>query len=215
MKTNRNLDKLIALNIKHLMDAAPNLRSQPKLAAKSGVGQTTIGRILRAEVSPTTESLAGIADAFNISVQQLMNPELTVAEGDIRESKPVDQLPLFDWDWIGGSDSSAPPLETIECPFEASADAFVVAVKGQSMAPKYNEGTYLCVDPVIEPLDGDDVIIITTDNHVLFRQYQDSLEGKFLIALNPDWPNRVIEKPKGASLAGVIVGWWNTRKLPL
>lgn len=58
----------VAINLKFLMSERPELGSQPLLAARSGVGQTTIGRILRGEVNATSENLKKICDAFDCEV---------------------------------------------------------------------------------------------------------------------------------------------------
>lgn len=58
-------------NIAALMSARPEVGTQPALAARTGIGQTTIGRILRSEVSTSGEKLQKIAAAFNISVDDL------------------------------------------------------------------------------------------------------------------------------------------------
>lgn len=58
----------VAINLKFLMDQRPELGSQPLLAKRSGVGQTTIGRILRGEVSPTAENLRKICEALECEV---------------------------------------------------------------------------------------------------------------------------------------------------
>ena len=58
-------------NIAALMDYNPDAGSQPLLASKTGIGQTTIGRILRSEVSTSAEKLQKIAAVFKVSVDDL------------------------------------------------------------------------------------------------------------------------------------------------
>ena len=48
-----------------------DLRTQTGLARKSGVAQSTIGRILRGEVNPQADNLERIAQALRIPVTQL------------------------------------------------------------------------------------------------------------------------------------------------
>lgn len=64
----------VAINLKFLMSERPELGSQPLLAARSGVGQTTIGRILRGEVNATSENLKKICDAFDCEVNFIYWP---------------------------------------------------------------------------------------------------------------------------------------------
>lgn len=61
----------VALNLASLMAVRPDVSSQLSLARKSGVGQTTIGRILRGEVDPQAENLKKLADALDCDVSVL------------------------------------------------------------------------------------------------------------------------------------------------
>lgn len=60
----------IAKNLATLMELK-GLTSQPALSARSGVGQTTIGRILRGEVNAQAENLNKIALALGCDINVL------------------------------------------------------------------------------------------------------------------------------------------------
>lgn len=64
---NENVGK----NIAALMAASSTLKSQPSLALRTGVAQTTIGRILRNEVSASADTIHKIAQAFDTDVAAL------------------------------------------------------------------------------------------------------------------------------------------------
>lgn len=70
-KTRVAPDPNLGKNIAALMAAVPELGSQPLLAARSGLAQSTIGRILRGEVDPTAGNLRKIAKAFGVPVETL------------------------------------------------------------------------------------------------------------------------------------------------
>jgi transcriptional regulator with XRE-family HTH domain len=53
------------------MASSKNLKTQTALERKSGVAQSTIGRILRREVSPQSVSLELIAEAFGMPLSKL------------------------------------------------------------------------------------------------------------------------------------------------
>ena len=64
-------------NLRALMEASPETHgTQAKLAERSGVNQTTVGRILRKRHHPTTEVLQGLACAFEVQAWQLLAPGL-------------------------------------------------------------------------------------------------------------------------------------------
>ena len=59
-----HLRKVIARQLDRAMREHKTLNSQSNLAKKSGVGQTTIGRILRQEVDVRTDNLKALGDAL-------------------------------------------------------------------------------------------------------------------------------------------------------
>ena len=60
----------IGRRIKDLMESNPNLQSQAALARKSGVDQTTIGRVIRGEVDTSAEILKRLYSSL-IAVSRL------------------------------------------------------------------------------------------------------------------------------------------------
>lgn len=75
-KTKVAPDPNVGQNLALLISVHPELNSQPLLAKKSQVGQTTIGRIVRGEVDPQASNLRKICAAFNIDVGALFwHPE--------------------------------------------------------------------------------------------------------------------------------------------
>lgn len=70
----------VAANVQRLMDAYPDLGTQPKLAERAGVDQTTISRLLRAERSATIGTLDAVARAFGLEVWKLLLPDFDPAD---------------------------------------------------------------------------------------------------------------------------------------
>ena len=67
---------ILAKNIEALMQASCDLRTQAKLGKAAGIDQRTVGRILKAEHSPSMDKVQAIADAFGIMPWQLLVPDL-------------------------------------------------------------------------------------------------------------------------------------------
>ena len=161
----RKSKEIVAERLDQLMKQTPHLGTQMKLANKTGIGQTTIGRIRRGEVNATAENLRAIADAFDVPVGYLYGEETVHGirvDMDIRQPSPapkrtmgttrgyfgpppdkIGQLPLISWvqagNWTEAIDNFAPgdAEEWIPCPFKHSQHAFVLKVVGKSM---YNPG---------------------------------------------------------------------------
>lgn len=70
-----NSREIIAFNLKRLMEANKNLDTQDKLHVKTGMSQSSIGRILKAEVSVGVDKLDDLAKAFKCGVSEFfLNP---------------------------------------------------------------------------------------------------------------------------------------------
>ena len=160
----RKSKEIVAEHLDLLMKQNPHLGTQMKLANKTGIGQTTIGRIRRGEVNATAENLRAIADAFDVPVGFLYGEEsVHGVRLDMDSPSPssvpaaaglkpgyvgpppdkVGMLPLISWvragNWSETIDNFAPgdAEEWIPCPFKHSKNAFILRVVGKSM---YNPG---------------------------------------------------------------------------
>lgn len=84
-------------------------------------------------------------------------------------------------------------LDWVEAPGPVGPRAFVLQVEGVSMAPKLFEGDKIVVDPSLECRPGD---LVVAKNHgtspAMIRQLMQEGETRYLLALNPDWPNRIV-----------------------
>jgi transcriptional regulator with XRE-family HTH domain len=79
------------------MSTHPSLKSQLRLAKKSGVGQTTIGNWLRTDSpshSPRLDALEKVAQAFGMSVSALLSEELA-AQLPVAQAGASDQANML------------------------------------------------------------------------------------------------------------------------
>lgn len=102
--------------------------------------------------------------------------------------------------------------EWLESPWAHSAEAFCLTVRGISMYPDYRDGEIIMVEPGLRAEHGDDVIARTPDGEVTFKRLQISEDGQYLLAVNPDFPDRIIRVPEGTVICGVVVGSWIRRR---
>lgn len=70
------LTGLFRENLRRLMEADRQLHSQKRLASASRVAQTSIGRILRGEQSPTLDVVHKLGAAFGLEAWQMLVPDL-------------------------------------------------------------------------------------------------------------------------------------------
>jgi SOS-response transcriptional repressor LexA len=119
---------------------------------------------------------------------------------------------LISWDQVGEghdlSENLPPPYgtELLSCPVKCSAETFVLRVRGSSMEPKFREGELIFVDPLAPANHGKFVVVrLAESNEVTFKQLVLEDGNKYLKALNPDWPNRIVQVPPDTAICGVIV----------
>lgn len=106
--------------------------------------------------------------------------------------------------------------EWLICPVKHGKRTYVLEVVGDSMnsgdLDGYLEGFDIFVDPDIEPKHGDDVIVRTPDSKATFKRLQITEDGKYLLALNKTWPNRIIKVPEDTVICGVVIYSGKSRK---
>lgn len=72
--------KLLARRLRDLMDSRPDLDTQTKVAQRSGVGQSTIQRLLACEQAATVDMLAKISKAFGMKPDEMLIEDLRDAQ---------------------------------------------------------------------------------------------------------------------------------------
>jgi len=121
-------------------------------------------------------------------------------------------LPVISWvqagEWMEISEGFVPQYgqELLPCPVACSKDSFVLRVRGESMEPKFHDGELIFVDPHAEPVHGKYVVVMIEDTaEATFKQLIVEDDRQYLKAVNPNWPNRIIELDQTARICGVVV----------
>lgn len=192
--------EIVAANLKRLMDSSTNLRTQAQVSARSGVGQTTIGRILRAEVDARSDSLAALARAFGKSDYDLLRSDITNVEDIASEAHSQREAPVISWvqagEWQQVEDQYHPGeadhWEPV--PTNTGSHAFWLRVRGDSMENpggkmSVPEGALILVEPDKEAVPGNLVIAKLTDSgEVTFKRWVNDAGREYLMAINPSYP---------------------------
>ena len=197
----------LVANLARMM-LASTAPTQTALAKKAGVGQSTLGRILRGEVSPTLRTLTAVATALGTTPGVL----LEAASG---------RIPLLSWLAVGvfsqGIDLNQPRVAArwLTCPTQCGPRTFALQVAGQSMEPRYLSGDIIYVDPDIAARHGHDVVVCFDESdEVMFgRMLEEEGERRYLKLkpLNPGWPVKFLLLTTDTHIAGVVVSRWSDR----
>ena len=91
-------------------------------------------------------------------------------------------------------------------PRQLQQDSYVLRVRGISMEPKFHDGDLIFVDPHADAVHGKYVVVMIEDTaEATFKQLIVEEGRQYLKALNPEWPNPIIEVNQNARICGVVV----------
>jgi SOS-response transcriptional repressor LexA len=135
------------------------------------------------------------------------------------------KVPLISLDGAGSWVEDLDPYEMpdvedwIDWPSKTTRNAFAVRQTGSSMfnsrtGEGYPGGCILKIEPESSSpaVNGSDVIVKMKDGAVIFKQLQIDGNSKFLSAINPDWPDRIIKMPESSVICGVCDGYFMDTK---
>ncbi|MDG3557041.1 S24 family peptidase [Acinetobacter bereziniae] len=183
------------------------------------------GKWLNAESFPETQKIIEISEYFNISVSWL----LTGKSDDIvwRESVNVGEsslaspgyAPVLSWVQAGvwtGMDDVVLTGEEEKFPLlpNASKKSFYLQVKGESNAPDFEDGEWICIDPCfcIEDIQNGEMIVVRWNDMATFKSLIVEPNGYYLKPLNPDWSPQIIPLPEDAVFVGKYAGSYKPPK---
>lgn len=192
--------EVLAENVKSLLDTHRTINTQAKLAQKSGVGQSTISRVIRGDTQATTETVEDLAKAFGVTTAQLMTPSagmtnITPASLGVRQIPMISYVQAGVWTSIVDSYHPGDGAEWLLTDLELSVHAFALEIKGESMLPDFKEGDRVIIDPTISPNPGDFVVAKNGDDEATFKKYRPrGLNDRGdqvveLVPLNEDFPS--------------------------
>lgn len=192
--------EVLAANVKSLLDTHRTINTQVKLAQKSGVGQSTISRVIRGDTQATTETVEDLARAFGVTTAQLMTPSagmtnITPASLGVRQIPMISYVQAGVWTSIVDSYHPGDGAEWLLTDLELSVHAFALEIKGESMLPDFREGDRVIIDPTVAPNPGDFVVAKNGEDEATFKKYRPrGLNDRGdqvieLVPLNEDFPS--------------------------
>lgn len=194
------------------------------------INQPTMQRMLNGQSKePSGENADKLCSFFRVDRDQLVGrkpiPGIDDTNGVRDKSlqnvgpvhRKIGKIPLISFTQAGNWCDVVDPYELedaekwMESPIEHSDKAFMLRNQGSSMddgtRDGYPDGVILQFEPEMEAMHGDDVVVRTPDGKTTFKRLQKTPEGVFLMAINPDFPNRIIEMPEDTVICGVCTGY--------
>lgn len=194
--------------------------TETEVSRRSGVPQPTVWRILNGITkSPKYENVIKVMSVLGMMDSNSIR-EAGPTFSRIANTEPGPDLqgrvPLISWKQAGEMDvldlrQPGVAEAWLNTPFKHSAEAFCLRVTGISMMPEYRDGEIILIEPALKPRHDDD-IVVQLDETAMFRRLHITHEGVFLVALNPDMPDRIMRMPPAAKTLGVVIGSWKRRR---
>lgn len=201
--------------------------SAPELAQRAGLAVSTLYELERGEMNSTTK-LHRIAEVLSVNTawletgrgSQVREEPPHYGEG-LSEGPPIrGNVPLISWvqagAWSDVIDNFQPgdAEDWLACPVPHGPRTYCLRVKGESMynptgRHSYSAGDIIFVDPDRRAKHGDRVIVRLEDKgETTFKQLIEEGSSSYLKALNPGWPEPIIEINGRATICGVVIGKW-------
>ena len=127
------------------------------------------------------------------------------------------RVPLISWvqagAWSEIIDNLVPgdAEEWISCPVSHSPATFVLRVRGESMLnpygrPSFHDGDLIFVDPERPAVHGSLVVVrLDDDKEATFKRLVIEGDRRYLKALNPAWPEPMMQINGHATICGVVI----------
>jgi SOS-response transcriptional repressor LexA len=188
--------------------------SEAELARRTKIPQPTLHRILSGSTkSPRGASLAPLANFFSVTINQLLGEDPLPANRvpgtynpRIQGWKPIPLLTMRDAAlWPAAKEQQEGNWDKwVSTDISVSDSAFAVLVQGNAMAPRFEEGTILVVEPKREPRDRDFVVaLIENQTTAIFKQLLVDGEDFYLKSLNGDY--RTIHLEGNGRIIGTLI----------
>lgn len=158
-----------------------NKMTQSDLAAKSGVEPATVNRAVKGKVELVSRSLKDMADVLDVSVAQLLSPDLNFDPNVVADERKGKRIPVLDYVQAVHYPEAIEALRDSELKDfiltygEYSKMAFALRIRGDSMQPRFRDGDMIIIDPAVKHKPGYFVIATTgLSPEVTFRQYREA-----------------------------------------
>lgn len=194
--------------------------TQQQLATAVGVSRPAVAQWEKGRTSPSAENLRGVATATSKPLIYFFTGA-GVDTSEFDDAPPITgMVPVISW-VQAGSWCEAVPLQDDEvdyypAPPGCGPNTFGLRVRGESMIDVYAPGTLIFVDPDIEPISGDDVIVHCEQHGVAeatFKRYiLEPGTGPVLKVMNKDWRQQYMDLTSDCRIVGVVMAQMIIRK---
>ncbi len=202
---------ILSKNIKKLLSLTRI--SESELARSCSISQPIISRLAQGiTTNPNVNTLRPIAKFFSISIDQLIGdkPLFKRETGILSESLIVApnwiEIPIISWEKVNDWQNTLKEEEI--CGFlridtNLSKNAYALSIEDSTMEPTFIAGTYIIIEPKLQPLDKDFVIVLYNgQDKPILRQIFYSGNDVFFKPINQNFSTVTLTKK--CKIMGVI-----------
>ena len=174
------------------------------------------GRISKEHIEKLVEYFSDVVSPEHFGLENLYNKAIDNNVEPTADIQPP--IPIISWvaagSFTGMVEQILPSFEDrdswVYTTRKHSPSSFGLTVRGESMfnpggKVSFQEGEIILVDPEMNALNGDFVIArLDDESEATFKKLVIEGDTKYLVALNPDWPERIIKFNGNASIVGVV-----------
>ena len=209
----RQLDRIRRRNLQRLIAEAGSAEALARRAETSSayVSQIRSGtEYAKGKVRRVGDRLAAkLEKAMDKPVGWMDAPPPPDPHADIVPWHSGRDCPLISWAEAGAwrdAPGFTQPEARLHCPIHCGPNTFALRIPGQSMEPRFQIGDYIFVDPDAVECNGGFVVVRRPNAGVAtFRQLIQEDDRRYLKALNPEWPGRIVQAEDDAAVCGVVV----------
>jgi repressor LexA len=179
-----------------------------ELAKRTGYQRSTIHNVEEGHTRASERLLRMLARELDLPVEELMGgsdmPHLVgarrtfgaMADVDAAPGMSARTIPLISWAQAGTAQAweDVYEHEGIVAFNVKDPKAVAVQIRGDSMEPKYPEGTVAVIYPGREAQSGDLVIARLKNGSVMFKRFEASSDRFTFVSLNPIYPPMTVDR---------------------
>lgn len=193
--------------------------SQTKIAAALEIRANYVSRLL----SGNPQSRKNIGDELARKIERVASrPRFWMDQqhaapdnGTLQEGSHVirRRVPLVAWEkaatMLSSNNDTQPPGDgpAMPSPVDCSPRTVLLSVEGAAMLPRFREGDLIFADPEADPAQhgGFCLALLPGAPAPVFRQIVQEAGRRYLRALNPAWPDPIVELTPDAQIIAAVI----------
>lgn len=194
---------------------------QRDVAEFFGISTQAISQWESGRTRPDSQRLACLARLLGVRLEWLLDetgpivferPPTVTGVRHTTRVPVIDRVEAGDWAGIEHPSMAGSAAEFLQTDLEVSSRTFVLVIEGRSMAPEFQPGDKVIIDPAIQPRPGDYVVAKRDqDQEATFKEFQvknQDKEDRDVIELrssNPNLPTLLIDRKNPGRIVGTMV----------